>query len=184
MINNDISYIYKEVPYPFSGTREEAKALIKQMLTEHLNESVSAPFIHETEDLDDLKERMPDGWTIELDESTKVAKSTLRIVVYNKYNEADRSSGEDFDSVRLRASNLYGYTWVITGIEVEEECDELPLELYSAEGESRVCILMYGGHDEEIYEDYDELDITFGDELVEISGESLDEVLRGVFRAD
>jgi hypothetical protein len=182
MISNDISYIYEDFPFPFAGTRDEAKTLIRQLLSKHLTESISAPFFNEADDLEDLKDGLPEGWTIELDEATKVTESTLRIVVYNKYEEADRSSGEDFETVHLRASNLYGYTWVITSVEVEEDkYDELPLELCSAEGESRVCILLYGGHDGELYADYDELDISFGDECVNISEESLDQVLRGIF---
>ena len=179
MINNDISYVFKDLPYPYQGTKEEARSLIKSLLNEHLNESVAAPFFNEADDLDCLREELPEGWNIELEEESRQAKSTLRVVVYNKYDEADRSTGEDFENVTLKATNLYGYTWVISSVEVEDEdCEELPLELYSAEGESPVCIILYGGEDEEIYADFDELDIAFKDDgTVEISEESLDQVV-------
>ena len=182
MINNDISYVFKDLPYPFQGSKEAAKFLIKSLLNDHLNESVSAPFFNEVDDLDDIKNDLPEGWQIELDESTRLPKSTLRIVVYNKYDAADRSSGEDFDNVTLRATNLYGYKWVINNIEIEDEyCEERPLELYSAYGESPVCIILYGGYDEEVFVDFDELEISFTDDGVEITEDSLNQVIAGIF---
>ena len=159
MINNDISYVFKDVPYPYEGTKEDARSLIRSLLNDHLNESISAPFFNEYNDLEDLRNELPAGWKIELEESSKVPKSTLRIIVYNKYEDADRSSGEDHEKATLKATNLFGYTWVVSSVEVEDEdCEEHPLELYSAEGESPVCIALYGGEDEEVYADLDELD--------------------------
>ncbi len=82
-INNDISYVFKALPYPYQGTKDKAKSLIKSLLNEHLNESVAAPFFNEADDLDCLREELPEGWNIELGEESRQAKSTLRIVVYN-----------------------------------------------------------------------------------------------------
>ena len=184
-LNNDINYVFKDVPYPYQGTKDEAKLLIRDLLKEHLNESISAPFFNEYEQLDDIREELPNGWKIELNEESKQPKSTLRIIIYNTYEEADRNSGKDYGSVKLKARNLCGYIWVVSEVLVDDEGnEEIPLELNSAQGESPVCILLCGGDDGysgDIFSDFDELDISHTDDGIVISEESLNEVVNGMF---
>ena len=178
MINNDISYVYRDIPFPVQMGEEDLRSLVKTLLHEHLKESASAAFFNEMDDLDDIQDSLPDGWKLELDEESRQPGSTLRLFVYNQYDEAERSSGDDFESVTLKAKNLFGYTWVVDSVEVDDEnANEPPLTLYSAEGDSPICIGLYGGEEGEIYMEWDELDISFSEDSCIISEESLSEVV-------
>ena len=178
MINNDISYVYRDIPFPVQMGEEDLRSLVKTLLHEHLKESASAAFFNEMDDLDDIQDSLPDGWKLELDEESRQPVSTLRLFVYNQYDEAERSAGDDFESVTLKAKNLFGYTWVVDSVEVDDEnANEPPLTLYSAEGDSPLCIGLYGGEEGEIYMEWDELDISFSEDSCIISEESLSEVV-------
>ena len=179
--SNDINFVFKEVPYPYKGTLDEAKTLIRDLLNQHQNESISAPFFNEVDELDQIKEELPDGWQIELDEDSRLPKSILRIAIYNYYEEVDRSSAGDFDSVKLKATNLFGYTWVVSDFEVADEANEdIPLELHSAKGDSPVRILLHGGHDEEIWDDCIDFEVTFNNDGVSLSEESLNNAAHAI----
>jgi hypothetical protein len=170
MFNNDINYVFKEIPYPVEGTKEDLKSVILGLLNQHHEDSRSSAFINAAEGLDGFKASLPKGWDIAFDESTKIPARTIRIVVYNKYDEADRIFGSDFKSVNLRASNLFGDIWTVSVAKCEQgDSSNLPLTLLGAKGTSVTRVAVFGGHSGELHKNYDDLGISFDFDNYEVS---------------
>ena len=139
MLQNDLSYVLQDFSWPFPSNGEEIKSIIKGLLQKHLDESVAGPYLHRIYDLEEIEDELPGHWQLIFDEETKLKSKTLRIYVYNKYEDAARNLESSGESATLKASHLNDEFWVVNSIEYEGD-DPAPLELDCAKGESLVSI--------------------------------------------
>jgi hypothetical protein len=152
MFQNDISFVFKDI----DQKTEDIESIIKNLMLQHLNESVSAPFFYSYE-LEDLKEEIPDGWKLDIDKSKEVASNQVRLTVFNAYFEASRHF-EDYEETDVKLTgesigilNLDDDEDVnviaLRGIDApyDDDWDKTLLELSDASGDSEIKLSVSGG---------------------------------------
>ena len=156
MFQNDLGFVYEDI----DQDSENLEDVIKELMLQHRDESVSAPFFYERE-LGDLRGQLPSSWSLEINEKLYVPKDKMRITVLNAYFDASCHFDdylEEFDTsnVKLIAEpigciDLTGEESerivVITSIDApyDEENGASLLECFEANGESPYKIAITPG---------------------------------------
>jgi len=157
MFQNDVSFVYKDI----DQGEENIKEVIKDLMMKHLEEGVSAPFFYDWE-LDELKNKLPQNFSLEINEKNNVPENKVRLTVVNAYFEANRhfqdylDSLDDDSEVKLVAEPIgcieldgeedEGIV-VITSIDApyDEENELSLLELSDASGDSPIKLAVTAG---------------------------------------
>ena len=156
MFQNDIGFVYRDIDQDI----ESLENVIKELMLQHRDESVAAPFFYNWE-LDDLRDQLPSSWSIEINEKLNIPSDKIRITVLNAYFDAGRHFDdylEEFQgtNVKLTAEpigciDLNGEDneeiVVITSIDApyDEENEASLLECFYADGESPIKIAITPG---------------------------------------
>ena len=156
MFQNDISFVYKDI----DQDTENIGAVIKDLMLKHLEESVAAPFFYDWE-LNDLKDQLPDNWSLEINENLDVPENKIRLTVVNAYFDATRHFedyleefedsevklvAEPIGSIDLTGEENEGVVAITTIDAPYDEENELSLfELSDASGDSPIKIAVTPG---------------------------------------
>tara|TARA_Y100000589_G_scaffold169879_1_gene161476 strand:+ start:107 stop:709 length:603 start_codon:yes stop_codon:yes gene_type:complete len=157
MFQNDVSFIYKDI----DQETENIKEVIKDLMIKHLEESVAGPFFYDYE-LNDLKDQLPENFSLEIDKKKNVPENKIRLTVVNAYFDATRHFDDYLDEldddsqVKLVAEpigciELDGEeteaVLAITSIDApyDEENELSLLELSDASGDSPIKIAVTPG---------------------------------------
>ena len=156
MLQNDIGFVHRDI----DQSLENLENVIKELMLQHRDESVAAPFFYDWE-LDDLRGQLPSSWSIEINEKLNVPKDKIRITVVNAYFDASRHFvdyldefegasvkliGEPIGCINLDGEDNEGIV-VISFIDApyDEENEAMLLECFSANGESPYQIAITPG---------------------------------------
>ena len=85
MFQNDVSFVYKDIDQDTENIRE----VIKDLMMKHLEESVAAPFFYDWE-LNELKDQLPENFSLEINKKKDVPENKIRLTVVNAYFDATR----------------------------------------------------------------------------------------------
>ena len=157
MFQNDVSFVYKDIDQDTENIRE----VIKELMMKHLEESVASPFFYDWE-LNELKEQLPENFSLEIDNKKEVPENKIRLTVVNAYFEATRHFDEYLDEldddsevklvaepigcIELNGEENEGIV-AITSIDApyDEENELSLLELSDASGDSPIKIAITPG---------------------------------------
>ena len=156
MFQNDLGFVYRDI----NQNLENLENVIKELMLQHRDESVAAPFFYDWE-LVDLRDQLPSSWSLEINEKLNVPKDKIRITVVNAYFDASRHFGdylEEFEGANVKligepigCIDLVGEDnegiVVITSIDApyDEANETTLLELFAARGESPYKIAVTPG---------------------------------------
>lgn len=147
MFQNDLGFVYRDI----DQNLENLENVIKELMLQHRDESVAAPFFYDWE-LEDLRGQLPSSWSLEINENLNVPKDKIRITVFNAYFDVSRHFddyleefkganvkliGEPIGCIDLVGEDNEGVV-VITSIDApyDEGNEATLLELFVASGES------------------------------------------------
>lgn len=157
MFQNDVSFVYKDI----DQDTENIKEVIKDLMMKHLEESVSGPFFYDWE-LNDLKDQLPENFSLEINKKKDVSENKIRLTVVNAYFEATRHFDDYLDELNddsevklvaepigcidLTGEGSEGIV-VITNVDApyDEENEANLLECFEASGESPYKIAITNG---------------------------------------
>jgi hypothetical protein len=156
MLQNDLGFVYRDIDQDV----ENLENVIKELMLQHRDESVAAPFFYDWE-LDDLRDQLPSSWILEINEKLNVPNDKIRITVLNAYFDASRHFddylkefeganvkliGEPIGCINLNGEDDEGIV-VITNIDApyDEENEASLLECFYANGESPYKIAITPG---------------------------------------
>jgi len=143
MFQNDFNFYYQDFTLPVENPLEK----LTQLKEDHDGNSTACPFLLRGE-LTLMRNEIPKGWSLEIDESLNVSPTDVRVTVYNKYEEADRYLDMDLENVRLIAEPVGGdYLCVSQVCGQDGEWPESFFELDSASGSSPIMIMVTSGRD-------------------------------------
>ena len=113
----NISYITKAV----SKSSELNSDLIEELKKAFKEEAIDAPFCNDGDyDLDDLKEDLPSGWTLEEDDVIKPGQALLSMVEIN-YQAERHIDFDAYQKVNLVATKLGNIYPLSVSVESEED---------------------------------------------------------------
>lgn len=143
MFQNDFNFYYQDFTFPVENPLEK----LTQLKEDHDGNSTACPFLLRDE-LTFMRNEIPKGWSLEIDESLNVSPADIRVTVYNKYEEADRHMDMDLENVRLIAESVGGDFLCISQVSGQDgEWPESFFELDSASGVSPIMIMITPGSD-------------------------------------
>ena len=94
MFQNDVSFVYKDIDQDTENIRE----VIKDLMMKHLEESVAAPFFYDWE-LNELKDQLPENFSLEINKKKGVPENKIRLTVVNAYFDATRHFEDYLDEL-------------------------------------------------------------------------------------
>ncbi len=139
MFQNDINFVFSNLDLPVSD--KEASEFLKAEIMRHEGDSVSGPY-YLTKDT--VEKELP-NFSFVIDSMRWPREGQARIVIYNAYQQADRSFDPSAENVEFEVMPLYGELKAIIGCFVDEEFDDSLIELQSASGESPIMIAIQHG---------------------------------------
>ena len=94
MFQNDLSFVYEDIDQDTENIRE----VIKDLMMKHLEESVAAPFFYDWE-LNELKDQLPETFSLEINKKKGVPENKIRLTVVNAYFDAIRHFDDYLDEL-------------------------------------------------------------------------------------
>lgn len=141
MLQTDFNFVSEDFDLPISNAKKKLLALIE----DHEGCSMSVPYFKINEK-EGIEKKMPNGWSLIVEESENVAPDKIRITIYNAYSKAKRAINKKIQPVTLKAKNIGGDYMIIHQIDPEYiDASKQILELDSATGVSPYMILITPG---------------------------------------